>query len=135
MRFYMQGYIKRQALFACLSCTPEARTDAKKRAGICLACSYSCHIGHEMVELHTKRAFRCDCGTAKILAVRCRLDENKLDQNDQNQYNQNFSGLYCVCHRPYPDPEDSIGDEMSQCVICEDWYDNSIKNSKANLLL
>lgn len=122
IRIYIQGYIKRQALFACLSCTPEARTDAKKRAGICLACSYSCHIGHDLIELHTKRTFRCDCGTAKILAVRCRLDENKLDQNDRNLYNQNFSGLYCVCHRPYPDPDDSIGDEMSQCVICEDWY-------------
>lgn len=75
-----------------------------------------------MVELYTKRIFRCDCGTAKILAVRCRLDEVKLDQNDKNQYNQNFSGLYCVCHRPYPDPEDPIDDEMIQCIVCEDWY-------------
>lgn len=96
--------------------------NAKKRAGVCLACSYSCHEGHEMVELYTKRTFRCDCGTAKILAVRCRLDEVKLDQNDKNQYNQNFSGLYCVCHRPYPDPEDPIDDEMIQCIVCEDWY-------------
>lgn len=97
-----QGYIKRQALYACLTCTPEARTDPTKRAAVCLACSYNCHDGHDMVELYTKRNFRCDCGTAKILAVRCKLDEVKLDQNDKNSYNQNFSGLYCTCHRPYP---------------------------------
>lgn len=97
-----QGYIKRQALYACLTCTPEARNDATKRAGVCLACSYSCHDGHDMVELYTKRNFRCDCGTAKILAVKCKLDAMKLDQNDKNSYNQNFSGVYCTCHRPYP---------------------------------
>lgn len=55
-----QGYIKRQALYACLTCTPEARTDPTKRAGVCLACSYACHDGHDMVELYTKRNFRCD---------------------------------------------------------------------------
>ena len=27
----------------------------------------------------------------------------------KNKYNQNFSGLYCTCHRPYPDPEDEVG--------------------------
>ncbi|XP_037052410.1 putative E3 ubiquitin-protein ligase UBR7 [Bradysia coprophila] len=119
---YSQGYIKRQALYACLTCNPEARTDPTKRAGVCLACSYSCHDGHDMVELYTKRNFRCDCGTAKILAVRCKFDTVKLDQNDKNVYNQNFSGLYCTCHRPYPDAEDSIEDEMIQCVLCEDWF-------------
>lgn len=75
-----------------------------------------------MIELYTKRLFRCDCGTSKILAVRCRLDEQKLDANDANVYNQNFSGVYCVCQRPYPDPEDPIDDEMIQCIVCEDWY-------------
>lgn len=98
-----------------------------------------------MVELYTKRNFRCDCGTAKILAVRCKFDAIKLDQNDKNFYNQNFSGLYCTCHRPYPgqclsspigpllnrsceifhgfaDADDSIEDEMIQCILCEDWF-------------
>lgn len=119
---HSQGYIKRQALYACLTCSPEARTDAKQRAGVCLACSYSCHSGHELIELYTKRAFRCDCGTSRILAVRCRLDENKLEANTANHYNHNFSGVYCTCARPYPDPEDPIEDEMIQCVVCEDWY-------------
>ncbi|KAJ6649766.1 putative E3 ubiquitin-protein ligase UBR7 [Pseudolycoriella hygida] len=119
---YPQGYVKRQALYACLTCTPEARTDPTKRAGVCLACSYNCHDGHDMVELYTKRNFRCDCGTAKILAVQCKLESVKLDQNEKNVYNQNFSGVYCKCQRPYPDPEDSVEDEMIQCIICEDWY-------------
>lgn len=72
--------------------------------------------------MYTKRSFRCDCGTARILAVRCRLDDQKLDANTANSYNQNFSGVYCTCHRPYPDPEDPVDDEMIQCVVCEDWY-------------
>lgn len=38
------------------------------------------------------------------------------------RYNQNFRGLYCTCHRPYPDIEDAIPDDMIQCIICEDWY-------------
>ena len=38
------------------------------------------------------------------------------------RYNQNFSGVYCTCGRPYPDPEDPVEDEMIQCVVCEDWY-------------
>lgn len=75
-----------------------------------------------MIELYTKRNFRCDCGTSKILAIRCRLDPLKIEDNDANSYNQNFSGVYCTCHRPYPDPEDNIDDEMIQCVVCEDWY-------------
>lgn len=116
-----QGYVKRQALYACLTCVPESKTDASKRAGVCLACSYNCHDGHDLLELYTKRAFRCDCGTSKILAIRCKLDSNKMDDNDANVYNQNFSGLYCTCHRPYPDPDDSIADEMIQCILCEDW--------------
>lgn len=48
---------------------------------------------------------------------------NEKDElNAFNVYNQNFSGVYCTCHRPYPDPEDKVPDEMIQCVVCEDWY-------------
>lgn len=53
---------------------------------------------------------------------KCGLDAIKLDENTQNKYNQNFSSFYCNCHRPYPDPEDTVVDEMIQCVGCEDWY-------------
>lgn len=32
--------------------------DTDQLAGICLACSYHCHDGHELVELYTKRYFK-----------------------------------------------------------------------------
>ncbi|KAJ3657279.1 hypothetical protein Zmor_009316 [Zophobas morio] len=119
---YSDGYLKRQALYSCLTCIPESKEDPEKGAGICLACSYHCHDGHELVELYTKRNFRCDCGNSKFKGVKCNLCNNKEELNETNKYNQNFSGIYCVCHRPYPDPEDPLPDEMIQCIICEDWY-------------
>lgn len=111
-----------------MTCVPESKEKPEKRAGVCLACSYKCHDGHELVELYTKRNFRCDCGTSKILAIRCKLEPNKMEDNDKNTYNQNFSGVYCTCHRPYPDEQDDIQDEMIQCVFCEDWSVFSLFN-------
>lgn len=119
---YSRGYIGRQALYACMTCMPEARAEEQKRTGVCLACSYQCHEGHDLIELYTKRNFRCDCGGKRMPDVHCKLDPLKLEANQLNQYNQNFSGTYCTCHRPYPDPEDDVEDEMIQCVVCEDWY-------------
>ena len=46
----------------------------------------------------------------------------KFEDFLNSRYNQNFKGLYCTCHRPYPDPEDPVEDEMIQCIVCEDWY-------------
>ncbi|CAG5122332.1 unnamed protein product [Candidula unifasciata] len=106
---YPQGRIKRQALYACATCTPEGN------AGICLACSYACHEGHELYELYTKRYFTCDCGNDKFGGKECKLFKETKGLNADNYYNQNFRGLYCSCARPYPDPEDS-------CIMCEDWY-------------
>ncbi|XP_054263286.1 putative E3 ubiquitin-protein ligase UBR7 [Macrosteles quadrilineatus] len=116
---YNEGYLKRQALYSCLTCLPGAGPD---RAGLCLACSYHCHADHELVELYTKRNFRCDCGTSLFKGRHCTLDPLKTGVNEKNVYNQNFRGVYCTCSRPYPDPEDSVEDEMIQCIICEDWY-------------
>ncbi|XP_078042398.1 putative E3 ubiquitin-protein ligase UBR7 [Augochlora pura] len=113
---YSKGYT-RQALYACKTCCPQPI-----RAAVCLACSFHCHEGHELVELYTKRHFRCDCGNSKFEGKKCNLDVTKDSINAENQYNHNFDGLYCVCKRPYPDPEDTVNDEMLQCVICEDWY-------------
>ena len=56
------------------------------------------------------------------MSSRCRLEPEKEVENSENNYNQNFSGLYCTCSRPYPDPEDPLEDVMIQCVVCEDWY-------------
>jgi len=118
---YSKGYIARQPLYACQTCN-DAKDSATSPGGVCLACSYHCHEGHSLVELYTKRMFRCDCGTER-LANTCTLNQkDKQGGNKLNKYNQNFVGLYCVCARPYPDPEDTVDDCMIQCVVCEDWY-------------
>nr|XP_057921210.1 putative E3 ubiquitin-protein ligase UBR7 [Doryrhamphus excisus]XP_057921211.1 putative E3 ubiquitin-protein ligase UBR7 [Doryrhamphus excisus] len=114
---YPQGYVKRQALYACNTCTPKGG----EAAGVCLACSYKCHEGHDLFELYTKRNFRCDCGNKKFADARCKLFPDKDDVNNLNKYSHNFFGEYCTCRRPYPDPEDQVEDEMIQCVLCEDW--------------
>ncbi|CAH2327699.1 E3 ubiquitin- ligase UBR7 [Pelobates cultripes] len=115
---YPQGYVKRQALYACNTCTP----DKEEPAGICLACTYKCHEGHDLFELYTKRNFRCDCGNRKFKQLECKFFPEKETSNILNKYNANFFGLYCTCKRPYPDPEDEVPDEMIQCIVCEDWY-------------
>ncbi|XP_017858594.1 PREDICTED: putative E3 ubiquitin-protein ligase UBR7 [Drosophila arizonae] len=119
---YAKGAIQRQALYSCLTCCPEARDDPKKSAGVCLACSYKCHENHELIELYTRRNFRCDCPT---LEKRCALNpqlEAVQPKNANNLYNHNFQGVYCKCKRPYPDPERTTEETMLQCVICEDWF-------------
>jgi len=119
---YTDGYLPRQPLYACTTCTQPNNPDFKP-AGICLACSYQCHEGCQLVELYTKRQFRCDCPTERFSSDhKCKFKAKREAVNSENRYNQNFSGLYCTCSRPYPDPEDDTVDEMIQCVICEDWY-------------
>lgn len=122
---YILGKVQRQALYSCLTCCPEAVGNLEKCAGVCLACSLSCHDGHELIELYTKRNFRCDCPTERLAGSRCLLNEanaQKAPKNVDNLYNQNFQGLYCNCHRPYPDPERTEEELMLQCAVCEDWY-------------
>lgn len=120
---YQKGYMPRQALYSCSTCSmkEDSATGEKYLAGFCLACSDHCHDGHEMVELFTKRNFRCDCGNEKFANTICKLAE-KTGFNEKNQYNHNFSGVYCTCSRPYPDPADPINDIMIQCGVCEDWF-------------
>ncbi|XP_038575411.1 putative E3 ubiquitin-protein ligase UBR7 [Micropterus salmoides] len=115
---YSRGYVKRQAVFACNTCTPSAA----ERAGICLACANKCHDGHDIFELYTKRNFRCDCGNSKFGEFKCQLTPAKDEGNVRNHYSHNFNGCYCTCDRPYPDTDDQANDEMIQCVICEDWF-------------
>ncbi|EOA16672.1 hypothetical protein CARUB_v10004861mg [Capsella rubella] len=113
---YPKGYMKRQAIFSCITCTPEGG------AGICTACCLSCHDGHELLELWTKRNFRCDCGNSKFGTLACKLLPSKDIENSENSYNHNFKGLYCTCGRPYPDPNVEEQVEMIQCCLCEDWF-------------
>ncbi|XP_074565311.1 uncharacterized protein LOC141821840 [Curcuma longa] len=113
---YPSGYMKRQAIFSCLTCVPSGN------AGVCTACSLSCHDGHEVVELWTKRKFCCDCGNSKFGEFSCKLHPDKEPVNNENSYNHNFRGSYCTCGRPYPDPDAKEQIEMIQCCICEDWF-------------
>ncbi|XP_015785376.1 putative E3 ubiquitin-protein ligase UBR7 [Tetranychus urticae] len=113
---YLRGYVVRQALYACNTCKPSAG----EPNGICLACTYACHEGHDLYELYTKRSFRCDCGNSKMAGSKCNLCPTKSATNPDNKYNHNFSGLYCTCNRPYPDPDND--DAMYQCIVCEDWF-------------
>ncbi|GJM98289.1 hypothetical protein PR202_ga15284 [Eleusine coracana subsp. coracana] len=113
---YASGYLTRQAIFSCLTCVPAGN------AGVCTACSLNCHDGHEVVELWTKRKFRCDCGNPKFGDHLCKLCPDKDSENPANSYNHNFKGSYCTCGRPYPDPEAKEQIEMIQCCICEDWF-------------
>lgn len=50
----------------------------------------------------------------------------KLALNENNKYNHNFSGRYCICDRRFPpdeaDDSAEANDEMWQCIVCEDWY-------------
>jgi E3 ubiquitin-protein ligase UBR7 len=59
-----------------------------------------------------------------------KIEPSSSEVKIENKYNKNFSGLYCTCKRPYPDPEDPIEDEMIQCIICEDWYHGRHLNAK-----
>ena len=81
--YHTGGYMKRQPLYACLTCIKEPE-DHSKGAGICLACSYHCHEGCNLVELYTKRNFRCDCGNNK-LNNECKLANDKRPKNERNR--------------------------------------------------
>ena len=56
--FVSQGYVPRQALFACATCNPSAANPEGvwvDNGGVCLACSLKCHEGHQLYELYSKR--------------------------------------------------------------------------------
>jgi len=118
---YPEGYLPRQPLYSCKTCAEASG----QLAGICYACSLHCHDGHDLIELYTKRNFCCDCGNSRFKDIKCKLFEEKIQVNALNVYTDNFKGLYCVCKKPYPPEEDSEelkGEEMHQCVVCEDWF-------------
>ncbi|KAJ2093494.1 hypothetical protein IW138_000345 [Coemansia sp. RSA 986] len=140
-----RGYI-RQPLYACLTCThPPAEycssasvkvsSDKKETppAGMCYSCSIECHSGHDIVELFTKRNFRCDCGTRRLLprtrthSPCCSLKGTRTAlaklENTENAYNHNFWGFYCRCNKFY-DPENESA-EMVLCYVCNDWFHDS----------
>ena len=70
---YKLGAVTRQALYICMTCFQHG----KKRAGICFACAGQCHDGHDLIEIYTKRNFRCDCGNSLFPGV-CKLEPSKV---------------------------------------------------------
>uniref|UniRef100_A0A8H7TQL6 UBR-type domain-containing protein n=1 Tax=Bionectria ochroleuca TaxID=29856 RepID=A0A8H7TQL6_BIOOC len=132
----------RQNVFACLTCNPAPASSAQKwvPAGVCYACSISCHGEHTLVEIFQKRNFTCDCGTTRIpSSTPCSLRTNNEtntkggvhseEPDANNKYNQNFQNRFCGCECDY-DPFQQKG-TMFQCLglgtaetggCGEDWY-------------
>ena len=109
---YQSNYIS-QPVYSCLTCHP-SDSPYYSEGGFCLSCSISCHENHDIIELYTKRKFKCDCGNVKFGGLKCTLEPNKDDYNDENKYNHNFGGKYCICNGDYlPD------DTMIQCLRCQ----------------
>ena len=106
---FFQGYVPRQALYSCITC------NTSDPSAVCLACSYECHEGHDLIELYTKRNFKCDCGNGKFKDLSCKLFQKKAGHNEDNRYNHNFTGLYCICNRPYPDHDDDVSFKFKSC--------------------
>lgn len=111
----------RQLLFACLTCDP--------LNAICYSCGLRCHADHKIVELYTKRAFRCDCGTTRFgnNPRKCTLRSTNHDDwpNEGLNYCHNFKGKFCVCNESVDDASYGEG-AMFQCILgtrcSEDWF-------------
>ncbi|KAL7807158.1 putative zinc finger in N-recognin domain-containing protein [Trichoderma aethiopicum] len=132
----------RQNVFACLTCNPAPAKDGDvwKPAGMCYACSVSCHGEHTLVEIFQKRNFTCDCGTTRMpstspCTLRINAETNTKgnvhseEPDANNKYNHNFKNRFCCCECDY-DPFEQKG-TMFQCLglgteetggCGEDWY-------------
>lgn len=131
----------RQEIYACLTCSPPPASAAQQYtpAGVCYACSISCHGEHNLVELFNRRNFVCDCGTTRFANnAPCTLRSDSAtgargthsqEPAKTNTYNQNFQNKFCACGDEY-DADNEKG-TMFQCIglgsvesggCGEDWY-------------
>lgn len=132
----------RQSLFSCLTCNPPPLSPSEpyNPAGICYACSISCHGEHTLAELFSKRNFACDCGTTRFSSTSpCGLRINPETGSKggshseapvaSNRYNHNFQNRFCSCDQTY-DPHQEKA-TMYQCLglgtieeggCGEDWW-------------
>ncbi|EXJ63981.1 hypothetical protein A1O7_00316 [Cladophialophora yegresii CBS 114405] len=131
----------RQNIFACLTCSPPPASEAQvyTPAGVCYACSISCHGEHTLVELFSRRDFVCDCGTSRLPSTSpCTLRSDPAtgsrgvhsqEPHKGNHYNHNFQNRFCACAEEY-DANTEKG-TMYQCLglgtvetggCGEDWY-------------
>ncbi|KAI5449729.1 hypothetical protein NCC49_004094 [Naganishia albida] len=113
---FSQGYV-RQKVWSCRTCSPDGQV------GVCYACSVSCHAEHDLVELFTRRQFRCDCPPS----TKCTLSPPQ-PRNEGNTYGRNFKGEFCRCERGkrYDPMEES--ESMVMCLACQDWFHESCLN-------
>ena len=88
---------------------------------------------HDLIELFAKRNFRCDCGTPSLYRLLpsgvpaqyppCTIRKPGYDvENDQNKYNHNFEGHYCICKQGHEYDANKEDANMFQCLRCEDWF-------------
>lgn len=73
---------------------------------------FSCRKIRAMVSLRSECIDMNFKNVYKFHNVRFDMQEKDVT-NAKNHYNQNFKGLYCTCHRPYPDPEDEVQNQSN----------------------
>ncbi|KRZ83477.1 putative E3 ubiquitin-protein ligase UBR7 [Trichinella sp. T8] len=112
---YPLGYVKRQAIYSCITCWEKSGSFC----GICTACYLKCHNTHDALQLYTKRNFRCDCGNSTNKDVCCSFVPEKDPVNEKNIYGHNFEGKYCYCNEK---SNETMEDDMFTCIFCEDWF-------------
>ncbi|KRZ02003.1 putative E3 ubiquitin-protein ligase UBR7, partial [Trichinella zimbabwensis] len=112
---YPLGYVKRQAIYSCITCWEKSGSFC----GICTACYLKCHNTHDALQLYTKRNFRCDCGNSTNKDVCCSFIPEKDPVNEKNLYGHNFEGKYCYCNEK---SNETMEDDMFTCIFCEDWF-------------
>ena len=103
---YTLGAIE-QNIYACKTCNV--------LSGLCIGCCFTCHQGHEIIDIGPKKDFRCDCGLGK---TKCLLFQPK--SSNSNQYCHNFLGRFCVCDST--DSDFTRQSDMHMCVGCYDWF-------------
>jgi|JI10StandDraft_1071094.scaffolds.fasta_scaffold247622_2 hypothetical protein len=54
-----------QQWFTCITCFGDSPSK-----GVCLACSKTCHQGHDLVDRGVS-GFYCDCGAGEVGCVKC----------------------------------------------------------------
>ncbi|KAL3896607.1 MAG: hypothetical protein SGCHY_003964 [Lobulomycetales sp.] len=110
-----------QKLYTCTTCYPSDETHAP--VVFCEACAVKCHPPHhELVDLYSKRNYKCDCGTsACALLSPCSFLKSKQDITNDNVYSANLLNRYCFCEKPYL-ADKARKDNMFQCIFCQDWF-------------
>ncbi|WVF72282.1 hypothetical protein IAT40_007094 [Kwoniella sp. CBS 6097] len=145
---YDKGYL-RQSVWSCLDCGEK---------GVCYGCSISCHSEHRLVELWTRRHFRCDCPTTPTQpepssASTSANTTNSTSQSASTSQNPRVKRRKCTLYPPEKQPQafneensytqtfqgkfcrcgreydaETETEAMICCIACEDWFHESCLN-------